>query len=487
MVFVDPYFLVAALVLIILSDNIVGERIFLALLLLFSNLFLFICIPPESIILIYCFVLTGFWVTTLTLKYGRKILWPSLTILLAEYLVFHSNITAGLLSGFNEVVGILGFSYILCRMIHLLVDSAGEPNSTVSIGFWDYLTFNLSFLTFLSGPLQRYNDYQQALQERVAPVGIVRQKALGRMLVGYLKLLLAVPLAHGLYVWFAEYSQISAASSNPLFIGYGAALFLFGASMMLPLYVYLNFSAYMDLVIGLARLIGFRIPENFNRPLLAESLLEWWTRWHITMSEWYRDYIYNPTLMLLCRWSMPRSHGRMTLYAILGLMVTFIVVGLWHAVTLDWLVMGLILGSGISINRLWSGYLHTYFGGKRYGQLRQVRWYRAVSTALTHLFIAILGLGFLVITGKIPTGWSPTWHEILVAVIVGFVGLLILGEMYRFSLTILDAFNDSEKWGQRFIHSPLATTMWSAFAICIVVLIYLRGMIEIPEFVYAQF
>ncbi|MCG8609169.1 MAG: hypothetical protein MI864_01415 [Pseudomonadales bacterium] len=487
MVFVDPYFLAGLVSLVLISDQVTNQKAFLLVLLLFSNLFLCLVLPLEKVALIYGFVLTGYLATVLTVKYGKKLVFPSLLILLAEYLLFHANISVGLVSGVQGVVSVLGFSYIFCRMVHLLVDHAGDTEHSVSISIWHYLTFNLSFLTFLSGPLQRYKPYCSALRERSIPAGRTRQKALGRMLVGYLKLLLIVPLFNRIYLSLIESAQLLSSHQNPFLSGYGAGWILFAAAMMLLLYVYLNFSAYMDLVVGLGRLIGFQIPENFNRPLLAGSLLEWWGRWHITMSEWYRDYIYNTVLMLLCRRSAPKNNVHLTLYAVLGLLATFVVVGLWHAVTLDWVILGLGVGSGISVNRVWYAYLNARLGAKQYSRLRQAKWYRMASTGLTYFFITGLGLGYLVISDQLSITWQPAIHEVFIVLVFGYVGLSLLSEIYRGGLARLDTIGDRPGLGLRLMNSSGVLALWSACTMCLLMLVYLGGMYDIPEFVYAQF
>ena len=107
--------------------------------------------------------------------------------------------------------------------------------------------------------------------------------------------------------------------------------------------IYCDFSAYTDMAIGLALLLGFRFPQNFNRPYIAVSLQDFWRRWHMTLSRWLRDYLYIP---------LGGSHkGRVRTYV--NLMVTMLLGGLWHGASWTFVVWGGIHGTGLAVERWW--------------------------------------------------------------------------------------------------------------------------------------
>jgi alginate O-acetyltransferase complex protein AlgI len=119
-----------------------------------------------------------------------------------------------------------------------------------------------------------------------------------------------------------------------------------GAEVLLAIYgfaaqIYCDFSGYTDMAIGLALLLGFQLPQNFNRPYLALSLQDFWRRWHMTLSRWLRDYLYIPL--------GGSRHGRRETYR--NLMLTFLLGGLWHGASWTFMIWGGIHGGALSIER----------------------------------------------------------------------------------------------------------------------------------------
>ena len=121
-----------------------------------------------------------------------------------------------------------------------------------------------------------------------------------------------------------------------------------GPEVLVALYayslqIYCDFSGYTDFAIGSARLFGFHIPENFDRPYQALSVANYWRRWHITLSDWVRDYVYYP---------MGGSRGG-GLRPYRNTFVTLLILGFWHGANWTFLVYGLLHGAAVSLNRWW--------------------------------------------------------------------------------------------------------------------------------------
>jgi alginate O-acetyltransferase complex protein AlgI len=106
--------------------------------------------------------------------------------------------------------------------------------------------------------------------------------------------------------------------------------------------IYCDFSAYSDIAIGLAALLGFRFPANFNQPYRAERLREFWQRWHISLSSWLRDYLYKPL--------GGNRHGRLRTYR--NLMITMLLGGIWHGAGWKFVAWGALHGGGLAVERL---------------------------------------------------------------------------------------------------------------------------------------
>ena len=275
----------------------------------------------------------------------------------------------------------LGLSYIFFRVLHLVVE-AKDSREKQHIGLGAYLLYTLNFTTFVSGPIQRYDEFaRDQFAAEPIPLGTrVIGLQLERIVRGFFKVNvlatlfdmvradalaeLAQPLPHSLKVYAA-----------------------FRLAVVYPFFLYANFSGYIDIVIALARLMRVRLPENFDRPFSASSVLEFWNRWHMTLSNWFKAYVYNPLLLALMR-----RISSIALEPFLGVFcffVTFFLVGLWHGRTSEFLVFGLMTGGGISINKLWQLGLTRALGRKRYKALAKNGVYIAFGRGLNFSWFAL--------------------------------------------------------------------------------------------------
>jgi D-alanyl-lipoteichoic acid acyltransferase DltB (MBOAT superfamily) len=189
----------------------------------------------------------------------------------------------------------LGLSYILFRVLHLLIE-AGDKDGDRRIGFSAYLLYTLNFTTLLSGPIQRYDEFARDLFAS-EPIGLGARVAglqLERIVRGFFKVNVLAMLLHAVQ----ENALAQMSPPFPLTLKLVAAIQL---AVVYPFFLYANFSGYIDIVIALARLMRVRLPENFDRPFAATSFLDFWNRWHITLSTWLKTYVYNPLLIALMR------------------------------------------------------------------------------------------------------------------------------------------------------------------------------------------
>ena len=116
---------------------------------------------------------------------------------------------------------------------------------------------------------------------------------------------------------------------------------IFGISYMLQLYF--DFSAYSDMAIGLGRIFGFHFPENFNYPYISKSITEFWRRWHISLSTWFKDYVY-----------IPLGGNRNGIYKqIRNILIVWLLTGIWHGANWTFLIWGLLFGIILIIEKLW--------------------------------------------------------------------------------------------------------------------------------------
>jgi D-alanyl-lipoteichoic acid acyltransferase DltB (MBOAT superfamily) len=239
----------------------------------------------------------------------------------------------------------LGLSYIFFRVLQLLI-RAGDGSEKRQVGFAAYLLYTLNFTTLVSGPIQRYDEFAED-QFSVEPIAL-GPRVIGLQLERIVRGLFKVNVLGMLLQ--AVHQDAVAKMSQPLPLTH-KLLAAFTLAAAYPFFLYSNFSGYIDIVIALARLMRVRLPENFDRPFSASSFLDFWNRWHITLSMWLKNYVYNPLLLALMRRISSKTLA--PFFAVLSFFVTFFLVGVWHGRTSEFVFFGVLQGGGVAINKLW--------------------------------------------------------------------------------------------------------------------------------------
>jgi D-alanyl-lipoteichoic acid acyltransferase DltB (MBOAT superfamily) len=274
-------------------------------------------------------------------------------------------------------------------------------------------------------------------------------------------------------------TRVLAALPGPHF---GASLMVLftAAALMFLIHLYLNFVGYMEMVIGIGGLCGFTLPENFAKPYLATNFLDLWSRWHITLSTWFKFYLFNPVLKTLAE--RFRSPAAMPYLSVLAFFITFGVMGVWHGSGWIFLAYGLFLGLGAAVNKLYQIEMAKRLGKKTYKALTQKHWYLRLSRALT---IAYFGLALVAL-------WIPDAHAGSLMSRKGVIlGLCILIGIAAFTLVMDLALSA----GARLLPARSAPAELPRLApfymgLQFSLLLVLVAMIDagtVPEFVYRVF
>ena len=198
----------------------------------------------------------------------------------------------------------------------------------------DYAIYAAIFPHLVAGPIVRPGELIPQLAQPRDPASIPAARAL--------------PLiAGGLFEKVVLADLLATRIADPVF---GAPAAHSGAEVAAAIYgyavqIYCDFSGYTDMAIGLALLVGFRFPDNFDRPYAARSLQEFWRRWHMTLSRWLRDHLYVPL--------GGNRRGQRRTYV--NLMLTMLLGGLWHGAAWSFVIWGGIHGGGLALQRWWSG------------------------------------------------------------------------------------------------------------------------------------
>jgi alginate O-acetyltransferase complex protein AlgI len=245
-------------------------------------------------------------------------------------------------------VEVVGVSYMTFKFIHMLVDQ--WEGQLAPFNLWSYLNYQLSFFTLTAGPIQRYNDFLSSWDAIDRGPGATRDGVVCwiRILTGMIKI--------GV---FGAYFQSAFRAAS-----YGHRTFTLQEALICfyeyPVYLYCNFSGYTDVMIGAAGLLGFRLPENFNRPWLARNVLDFWDRWHITLTHWIRDYVFMTSYKTAAT-RFPRA-ARYWSYALL--FVALFLAGVWHGTTSGFVMFGVLNGLGAAVTRAYGDLLRATLGRK---------------------------------------------------------------------------------------------------------------------------
>jgi alginate O-acetyltransferase complex protein AlgI len=216
----------------------------------------------------------------------------------------------------NDILALVGFSYFIFRAISFLniqaIIKIDERNP------WTILAYTLFPPTITSGPIQRYQDFQQQMAAPAPLSSSLCLTAAYRITRGYFrKAVLAFVLNEAVTRTLAL-SRLTALTS---------AL----AVVLLYVYFYFDFAGYSDIAIGFGLLMGIRVPENFRKPFLATTVSEFWRNWHITLVDWLRDNFFIPL------GGMQSSR----LWAAFLALATMILCGLWHGLTISFITWGI--------------------------------------------------------------------------------------------------------------------------------------------------
>jgi alginate O-acetyltransferase complex protein AlgI len=276
----------------------------------------------------------------------------------------------------------LGLSYILFRVIHLAVDIR-QGALRDKIGPLEFFSYTCNFLTLVSGPIQRYQDFMRASKARLLLDNEIVSSAFSRLVKGFVKVAVISAIANYAFESLSKYLM---EQGNGLSLPSMATLYAMTA-MVYTIYLYYNFSGYMDIVIGIGWLVGFDLPENFNKPFLSRNFLEFWSRWHMTLSDWFKTYVFNPLMKTLV--TRIQVVAWQPALGVVAFFVTFLLMGMWHGTSSMFLIYGLMMGAGASLNKIWQMTMSRFLGKKRYKALADQTFYKYLCTGMTCSWFAL--------------------------------------------------------------------------------------------------
>ena len=273
-----------------------------------------------------------------------------------------------------HLLAFIGISYMSFKTIQIMLEiSDGLIKEKISVK--DYLQFLLFFPTVSSGPIDRSRRFLKEINEVMPRKDYLELAGDGiyRIVLG---LLYKVVLSTYVY-------QMLLTLSNT-----GTVVYSLKYMYLYTLYLFFDFAGYSLMAVGSSNILGIQTPMNFNKPFLSVDIKDFWTRWHITLSTWLRDFVFSRVLMQVIRkkWFKNRLHNAAYAY-----MVNMLVMGFWHGISVSYIAYGFyhgVLMSGFEIYQKKSNF---------YKQHKNKTWYKLMSWFVTMNLVMI---GFFIFSGE---------------------------------------------------------------------------------------
>lgn len=267
----------------------------------------------------------------------------------------------------KTVLVAIGFSYVALRLVEVLrlVHEGRHPAPDLP----STINYLLPFHMLAAGPIQGYADF-------------VGQPAVSPPLTASDALRGVERIAHGLFKKFVLASVIENAFLTRFSVPYP---YLAIEALLFYLWLYLDFSAYSDITVGAGRLMGVATPENFNRPYVARNLIDFWDRWHMSLSRFIYRNLFVPVQLALLRRAGPQAALRC---AAVAFTVSFLLCGLWHELNVRWLLWGALHAGGLVTVNGYRAWLQKRLSRESLNRYRASRVIRVLAVVLTQAFVA---------------------------------------------------------------------------------------------------
>ena len=306
-----------------------------------ASLFFYAFGEPRTVFLMLLSIFVNYVAGLLIEKYSRRkkliltlaVLYNLAVLFVFKYLNFTVN-TFNTIFGTNVAVAKIalpiGISFYTFQIMSYVIDvyrgKCGAQKSLLSLALYVSL-----FPQLIAGPIVRYVDIEKQIRERESTTNGLYEGFL-RFGLGFAKkVLIADQLAPLVEKVFAG--------------GYTSVPLHWIGAIAYALQIFYDFSGYSDMAIGLGKIFGFSFAENFDYPYISQSIREFWRRWHISLSTWFRDYLYIPL------GGNRKGNGR----TYLNLLIVFLATGLWHGASFNFLVWGLYHGLFLILERVGFG------------------------------------------------------------------------------------------------------------------------------------
>ena len=296
--------------------------------------------------------------------------------------------------GHQSLLGFLGISYLTFRSVGMMIELRDGVLKDFSL--WEFLRFMLFMPTFSSGPIDRFKRFNQDYEnipDRDELLDMLEQSVQYIMLGFLYKFILAHILGSMILPPLKQYAVQMGGIFNLPTLG---VMYVFGLDL------FFDFAGYSMFALAISNLMGIKSPINFNKPFVSRDLKEFWNRWHMSLSFWFRDFVFMRLVTVLIRNKVFKNRNTTSSVAYI---INMLVMGFWHGVTWYYIAYGLFHGLGLVINDAWVRKKKTVNKERKKKNLPPLpdnKWTQAVGMFIT---FNVVMFSFLIFSGFLNDLW----------------------------------------------------------------------------------
>lgn len=330
---------------------------------------------PKQLLYIVSFLIFEYIIIKLFLKLTRikeqseSVYFVFLILSILPLLIYKFSSLVG-----YSIFGFIGISYMTFKCIQYVMEIKDGLIKEVSASNFFYL--NLFFPSLISGPIdrsRRFDDDVNKLKSKSEYIELLTS-GLQKILIGAVYKFVISQL---IYPYMQNYSQ---GNGIKTIVAY---MYLYG------FYLFFDFAGYSLMAIGTGNIFGVRLPDNFNKPFISKDIKEFWDRWHISLSYWFRDFVFSRVIRRMIR--NKRIKNKLT-RASIAFIINMLIMGLWHGLSLNYIIYGLYHGMLLAFTEIYQK------KSKFHKKNKSNVWYKFVSWGITFNLVM---LGFLIFSGRI--------------------------------------------------------------------------------------
>ena len=302
----------------------------------------------------------------------RRAFWAAISLSILPLAVFKLS---GLIG--HSLFGFIGISYLTFKSVQIIIEIYDEIIKECRP--FEFAYFLLFFPSVSAGPIDRSRRFEEDIR-RIPP----KKEYLDMVGTGLFKICLGLVykfvIAALLYQGITYIAYVDIVSRFWVQLGY---MYLYGG------YLFFDFAGYSLMAIGVSYMLGVKTPENFNKPFISTDIREFWDRWHITLSHWFRDFVFSRFMMASIRgkWFSSKLTG-----AACGFMINMTLMGIWHGLDMSYIIYGVYHGILLSITEMYQK------KSKFYKKNKKKKWYIWISRVITFNLVMF---GFYIFSGRL--------------------------------------------------------------------------------------